>query len=47
MIKKIKENVNKREEIFTQIEAVIVEFSKEKKEKIDNAATRAEVIYCS
>jgi hypothetical protein len=44
-VKKLKENIKKREEIFAQIKAVMVEFSKEKKEEIDNAAARAEVTH--
>ena len=43
LLKKIKENVKKREEVFTQIDTHMIEFNKEKVQQ-DNDATERSIV---
>jgi hypothetical protein len=42
-VKKAQENNNSRQQIYTQIDAAMTEFSKEKQEERTNAAARVDV----
>jgi len=44
-IKKAQENNNSRQQIYTQIDAIMAEFSKEKQEEHSNAVARVNVIH--